>query len=154
MLNSLINFCIDFFSLFFRFIPESNGILNYILIYAGDGVCILICCLVALLSRFYFKKTFSHRRWKLAFIIIIGGYLSILVMNSVPLTFQFFANGSGNFFIEMDELMGYFISLLFPVLFLFLFTVVYTIHFLIRLVKDLKDRGKKEKEDDEACTAS
>ncbi len=116
---------------------------SYIL---GSWGCVLICLLIALISRFRFQRVFSCTSWKDAFALFVGGYVLIFIVQSISFTAKVFTCNSGYLFIG-EEGIGYAVIQLMIGMPLTLFTVAYLISFLCRLIGSFRHEKDGERED-------
>ena len=124
-------------------IPDHPAALIYFFTAFGSWTCILVCCVIAAVSRALFAKTFAHLVWKGCFFLFAVVYAVFFIANGAALTVASFA-AFGDEALEGEELMRYgLIQLLYgPIL--FLFTVAYCGDFLRRLFR----RGVRKKKAD------
>ncbi len=154
VLNDLFNHFIAFL-LFpdIRDLPNFFEILVNGFVYAsnilGSWICVLICTLIALISRFRFQKVFVRPVWKYAFTFIVGGYVLLFAILFGPLIVEVFTCNSGHVFIG-EEGIGYAAVQILMGMPLTLFTIAYLISFICRLIKSGRNKSKKEK-GDESC---
>ena len=143
----------DFWGVLFspeRYLPGFLEILVKGFVYAsyafGSWICILICLLIALISRFRFQKVFSRSSWKSAFALFVGGYVLIFIVQSISFTAKVFTNNSGYLFMG-EEGIGYAIIQLMIGMPLTLFTIAYLISFVCRLIGSFRHKKDGERED-------
>ena len=112
----------------------------------GSWICVLICLLIALISRFRFQKVFARSSWKSAFALFVGGYVLIFIVQSISFTAKVFTCNSGYLFMG-EEGIGYVMIQLMIGMPLALFTVAYLISFICRLIGSFRHKKDGERED-------